>query len=521
MDGAPESALLLKAWLPFVLAIVILGNSRLAAGNNHYAGRKLNDEIPGFISIDCGATSDYLDEGTGLFYKSDTGFIDTGTNNYTSPECNSSNPDYGRLITNLRSFPNGTKNCYTLKPEQGKNKNYLIRAFFCYGNYDNKNEIPKFDVYVGVNYWATVEPSSVSNVVFPDIIHVPSSDTIFVCLINTGFGIPFISALELRPLEKSLYSIDMGALRFGWRYDMGTSRDKVFVRYKNDVYDRFWYTVNKFSNWVPINSSSSIDLQGNNNSYKPPTQVLRTAVQPPSYDQALRYEANNTDEFSKCYVCFHFAEIAKLAQGKKREFIIAVNGRNYTSKPITLDRSEPLSMCLNQIFEGHFSFSINATTGSDLPPILNAFEVYRVFSPLYKPTYTGDVAAIMDIKQTNRISRDDWQGDPCAPQKFSWSGLTCNSDDTPRITSLNLSSSKLTGEIATSLSNLTALQYLLERGDTIQDMWLEDIWVLIPKFHSWEVLSVSKDRNIAAVSLAKLGSKFSQTTVWLEVMKIS
>ena len=171
-----------------------------------------------------------MDEGTGLFYKSDTGFIDTGTNNYISPEYYSSNPDYGRLITNLRSFPNGTKNCYTLKPEQGKNKNYLIRAFFCYGNYDNKNEIPKFDVYVGVNYWTTVEPSSVSNVVFPDIIHVPSSDTIFVCLINTGSGIPFISALELRPLDKSLYSIDLGELINGWRYDMGTSRDKVFVR---------------------------------------------------------------------------------------------------------------------------------------------------------------------------------------------------------------------------------------------------------------------------------------------------
>ena len=99
-----------------------------------------------------------MDEGTGLFYKSDTGFIDTGTNNYISPEYYSSNPDYGRLITNLRSFPNGTKNCYTLKPEQGKNKNYLIRAFFCYGNYDNKNEIPKFDVYVGVNYCNAPNP---------------------------------------------------------------------------------------------------------------------------------------------------------------------------------------------------------------------------------------------------------------------------------------------------------------------------------------------------------------------------
>uniref|UniRef100_A0A2N9ISR7 Reverse transcriptase zinc-binding domain-containing protein n=1 Tax=Fagus sylvatica TaxID=28930 RepID=A0A2N9ISR7_FAGSY len=54
------------------------------------------------------------------------------------------------------------------------------------------------------------------------------------------------------------------------------------------------------------------------------------------------------------------------------------------------------------------------------------------------------------------------------------------------------------------------------RGETIQDMWLKDIWALIPKFRSWEVLSVSRDQNIAAVCLAKLGSKFRQTTVWLE-----
>ncbi|GMY34419.1 putative leucine-rich repeat receptor-like serine/threonine-protein kinase At2g19230 [Fagus crenata] len=49
MDGAPKLALLLKAWLPFVLAIAILRNSRLAAGNNQNARRKLNDEIPDTI----------------------------------------------------------------------------------------------------------------------------------------------------------------------------------------------------------------------------------------------------------------------------------------------------------------------------------------------------------------------------------------------------------------------------------------------------------------------------------------
>ena len=191
----------------------------------------------GFISIDCGATSDYLDESTGIFYKSDSGFIDTGTNNVISPEYYSSmvSPTYVQQIKNLRSFPQGTKNCYTLKPEQGKNSNYLIRAFFFYGNYDNKNQPPKFDVYVGVNFWTTVSFSELYQLygpweTFPDIIHVPLSDTIYVCLINTGSRIPFISALELRPLSKSIYPTNFGALSFGSRLDIGTSSHTGLTR---------------------------------------------------------------------------------------------------------------------------------------------------------------------------------------------------------------------------------------------------------------------------------------------------
>ncbi|KAK7848834.1 putative leucine-rich repeat receptor-like serine/threonine-protein kinase, partial [Quercus suber] len=74
----------------------------------------------------------------------------------------------------------------------------------------------------------------------------------------------------------------------------------------------------------------------------------------------------------------------------------------------------------------------------------------------------------MYIKQTYMISRDDWQGDPCVPHQYSWSNLTCSSDDTPRIISLDLSSSKLIGEIATSISDLTALQYLVT-GETAKE----------------------------------------------------
>ncbi|KAK7814033.1 putative lrr receptor-like serine/threonine-protein kinase [Quercus suber] len=70
-----------------------------------------------------------LDDGTGIFYNSDTGFIDTGTNSNISAEHYDTNPDIGRLARNLRSFPQGKKDCYTLKPEQGKNSISLILSF--------------------------------------------------------------------------------------------------------------------------------------------------------------------------------------------------------------------------------------------------------------------------------------------------------------------------------------------------------------------------------------------------------
>ena len=129
----------------------------------------------------------------------------------------------------------------------------------------------------------------------------------------------------------------------------------------------------------------------NNDSYQLPSEVLRTAVQPSSGYHSLSY--SNLDRGGRNYVCFHFAEIAELTQGKKREFIIDVNGGSYTSDPITLDYLKPLSICLNQIFEGgQFNFVINATTGSDLPPILNAFELYIVIPQfdLHKPTSSRD-----------------------------------------------------------------------------------------------------------------------------------
>ena len=72
-----------------------------------------------------------------------------------------------------------------------------------------------------------MELKDACDVGFPEIFHVPISDTITVCLINTKSGIPFISALELRPLDKSIYQAGYGeALNRIARHDLGNTTGK-------------------------------------------------------------------------------------------------------------------------------------------------------------------------------------------------------------------------------------------------------------------------------------------------------
>ena len=81
----------------------------------------------------------------------------------------------------------------------------------------------------------------------------------------------------------------------------------VCPRYEDDVYDRLWFSRSTLSNWVAINTSSVINTQDSNDSYQPPAQVLRTAVQPPSGHNALTfvhsYGTENPYNGDKYYVC--------------------------------------------------------------------------------------------------------------------------------------------------------------------------------------------------------------------------
>ncbi|TVU19668.1 hypothetical protein EJB05_35831, partial [Eragrostis curvula] len=88
----------------------------------------------GFISIDCGlAGSSYVEDDTKLSYVPDAAFVTDGAGENHNIPPHFITPQLQRILQNVRSFPNGTRNCYTLGPLISGNK-YLIRAAFMYGD---------------------------------------------------------------------------------------------------------------------------------------------------------------------------------------------------------------------------------------------------------------------------------------------------------------------------------------------------------------------------------------------------
>ncbi|XP_021890268.1 probable LRR receptor-like serine/threonine-protein kinase At1g05700 [Carica papaya] len=432
----------------------------------------------GFISIDCGLPngSTYKDEKTGINYISDADFIETGKIKEISSKFKTDTLE--KRYLKVRSFPDGMKNCYTLKPKQANGNNYLIRAGFMYGDYDGKASVPEFELFLGINFWESVKPDDASTPIITEMIHVPSSDQIDVCLVNTEFGTPFISFLELRLLSNDIYRIESGSLKLYTRVNCDLTATKA-VRFPDDVYDRVWLPSNVSGAYVGTvispsdESSRSYSLDGlvslstsqkvnslDNSMYKPPSTVMQTAITNVNNKSFLVANWVRDDPSSKFYAYFHFAEIEELQGNQSREFNIYVNGI-LTYGSVILTHLETKTFNFSAMKGRWFDVFMNESGSSTLPPLINAFEVYLADELLQSPTNAEDVKALMTIKSTYKLKRI-WHGDPCLPDYSWWQGVNCSyhENDPPRIIYLDLSSSGLIGSIASSLANLRMLQYL-------------------------------------------------------------
>ncbi|CAL9085285.1 unnamed protein product [Musa textilis] len=430
--------------------------SLLAASKQCFTGCKSpSSSFAGFISIDCGnPNSSYWDTVTQVPYVSDDRFIDVGSDfDIQSSYINSSVPTQE---LNLRSFPDGVRNCYTLKPVP-QNSTYLVRATFMYGNYDGKNSQIQFDLHIGVNHWKTMNISDPSAIYTAEALTLATANSTSVCLVNTGRGTPFMSSLELRPLKNGLYAEYVNASQsvvLVTRRNMGATKS---LRFPDDPYDRVWNPYNGPS-WLTLSTNSTVDNR--DDLYEPPVAVMQTAVTPRRVRQ-LRFFWDSVSPGDELYAVLYFAELRNLTGKATRVFNVTRNGdprfQRYT--PPYLSAGYIYSTVP---FEGYsrYEYVLNATSDSTLPPIINAFEVYSLMQLTQAATDSGDVDAMAEIRLQYQLKRS-WMGDPCSPKAYTWDGLNCSyGPDPPRIISINLTSAGLSGEISSSFAMLKAVKHL-------------------------------------------------------------
>ncbi|CAL9063615.1 unnamed protein product, partial [Musa banksii] len=414
----------------------------------------------GYISIDCGSNYNYPDPTTQIPYVLDDQYIDRGVSYNISSSYLT--PSLAKQLTDVRSFPDGARNCYTMPVLQ--NQKYLIRTTFMYGNYDHLNSaMLLFDLHLDVNYWQTVNITDASDPYRHEAITVAMTDFMSICLVNTGHGTPFISALEMRPLKNTIYPIANATrtLILYFRVDAGSLTNNI-VRYPDDPYDRIWIPWSGSQSWTTIHTNSTVRNYGKD--FEAPSTVMQTALTPVNSNQMqfrisyISWQANVNAFLTVLY----FSEVLSLTGNSSREFNIYINDYLWYGP------YSPPANVADWIYDpvpkypyDQYNYTINATSNSTLPPLLNAIEAYFPMQKKEITTNSSDVYAIMVIKKQYKLRRN-WMGDPCAPRQYSWDGLSCsyNNPDPPRITSIMLSSSALTGAISTAFASLMAIEIL-------------------------------------------------------------
>uniref|UniRef100_A0A0D9XVY0 non-specific serine/threonine protein kinase n=1 Tax=Leersia perrieri TaxID=77586 RepID=A0A0D9XVY0_9ORYZ len=431
----------------------------------------LSTAQPGFISLDCGGDDDYTD-GIGIQWTSDAKFVFGGQK--ASLLVENEVLQQQQQYTTVRSFPaDNRKYCYTMNVRN--RTRYLVRATFLYGNFDNSNVYPKFDLSLGATPWTTVVIDDATTPVVQEAIILAAAPTLSVCLSNASTGQPFISTLELRQFNGSLYYTTdekQFFLRLSARINFG-AESNASVRYPDDPFDRIWesdlvkranYLVDVAPGTERISTTKPIFVGTNE---EPPQRVMQTAVV--GKNGSLTYRIDLEDFPGNAWGVSYFAEIEDLAPNETRKFKLVIPGKPEFSKP-TVDVEENAQGKYRLYEPGYtniplpfvFSFGFKKTNDSSEGPILNAMEIYK-----YVQITAGSQDENTMASLVSRYPQAGWAqegGDPCLPASWSW--VQCSSEAAPKIFSITLSGKNITGGIPVELTELSGLVELRLDGNS-------------------------------------------------------
>ncbi|CAH9122229.1 unnamed protein product [Cuscuta epithymum] len=467
------------------------------------------------VRINCGAgASSVID---GQEWSPDGDYIAVGTpKNVPFPP-----PVRDTRFLTARTFPilnnRFKKFCYTVPVFRGGK--YLVRTAYFYGRVNGNLVAPVFDQIVDGTLWSVVnitkeedeEGGYINNqnglMIRPKYyegVFLAADKTMKVCLGGNNYteSDPFISALEILLVWDSLYnSTDFSkyALSLHARHSFGYNGSTI--RYPDDEFDRYW---EPFGEHSPSQNISSVSTSGFWN--RPPLKVFDTRYEnrkpepmqllwPPSrlpnatYHIAL-YFVNDRDSVSD------------------RVFNISLNGLVYYPN-LNVTPSGVVVFTNQWLLSGITNITLNPTPGSSVGPVINAGEIFQVL-PVGGKTHTRDVAALEGVKRSFKNPPLDWNGDPCLPPQYPWTGVLCSGGSRIRVIALNLTRMDLSGTISPNIGNLSALS----------GIWLgnNNLSGVIPDLSSLKRLETLhlEDNRLGGDILPSLGSIESLQELFLQ-----
>lgn len=152
----------------------------------------------------------------------------------------------------------------------------------------------------------------------------------------------------------------------------------IYFRYPSDPYDRIWRPgPDKPNNATSLFMPNMV--VSNNSTILPPIQVLQTAL---THPESLQFFHNNLDPgFFEYDLYLHFLELNDSVQAGQRVFDIYINNEKMQEIDILGLGSRYRTVVLNFVANGTLNMTMTRTTsGSQLGPICNAYEILQVHS---------------------------------------------------------------------------------------------------------------------------------------------
>ncbi|XP_062180286.1 putative leucine-rich repeat receptor-like serine/threonine-protein kinase At2g14440 [Phragmites australis] len=401
--------------------------------------------------LNCGAASPTTDR-RGLRWLPDAPYVSAGVPRALPLPGGLLDP----TLATLRSFPHrpGAKFCYALPVD--RNRRYLLRPTFFYGAPDpSAPPPPVFDLIVDGTFWTgvnTTEDSLTGSASSYEGVFPARGRNMSFCLgVNPDYtdAGPFISALQVIQLDDSVYNAtDFGISAMGLiaRTKFGSTGD--IERYPDDSFDRYWQPFPDSKHAVTsTHNVTSADFWN-----LPPPDVFNTAfVAEQDAPLVLQWPPIPLQNDSY-YVALYFADTSS---ENPRTFDVYINdylfykGLNVTSAGLSVFATQWVLSGLTRVI-------LTPASPSALPPIINAGEVFGLFS-VGRLTLPRDALAMESIKKILQNIPEDWNGDPCMPAGYAWTGVTCDEGSRIRVISLNFSSMGLAGSLSPEIAKLTAL----------------------------------------------------------------